>query len=126
MDSERSSVGPRLLTLAEVADRLRISIKAVRKLARQQIGIVELGKRSVRVRIEDVERFESCACSYGNQTELQPGTAPSPIPVVQNALLIPESTIDKEPLSQPENSSPRRHLLRPTQPKTKPRVSTKR
>ena len=117
-----TGVDSRLLTLEEVANRLRVSLRTARKLAREQIGVVELGKRSIRVRRVDVEKFEAgaCALSYGNRTELHPGIAPSSMTADTSASSTPESTTGEAPSSSPD-SEPRRRLLRPTQPKTKPR-----
>lgn len=111
-----------LLTLQEVAKRLRVSLRTARKLAREQIGVVELGKRSIRVRRVDVEKFEAgaCALSYGNRTELHPGIAPSSMTADTSASSTPGSTTGEARSSSPD-SEPRLRLLRPTQPKTKPR-----
>ena len=46
-----------LLTVAEVADCLKLSVRSVRRLiARNQLSVIRIG-RSVRVRLEDLNSF---------------------------------------------------------------------
>ena len=61
-----------LLTVAEVAGILRLSVRSVRRLvAENQLPVVRIG-RAVRVRREDLRSFIDAAASRGQEAQDEP------------------------------------------------------
>lgn len=100
-------IAPPLLTVAEVARRLSVSVRFAYTLASSEIGCIRMG-RSIRVRMEDLERYIERATSGATTSEAV------------------RSSQSKRPPTRPaarKDAAPPASLIKPTYPRTKPRDS---